>query len=405
MIDRIIVIVNKSDDTGFSDDNGWGYPDGHWDGARFEVRTGPSAGMRGTIQHSLMRGDDGLPRYSTAGNSPKLGMHDVISLTNPVKPSLDLWTPSSSQGIVNPDPSRSRPGSSGVQSVKLSPNPNDSAEFAFYFDGMDPSAGNLLLVNGTWELSFWMMSDSDEGKVEVSFTRMNGAPAFFNETIPTTMRWEKYTYHFAGNESEASPFGYLKLDFKTSGNQMNVWIDDAYLGPIQKNKLAFRQEVVDLLKKMRPSFIRDAQGQLGDAMPNRIADPYARRPHASYVAKEETSHAYSYSLTELLDLCSAVGANPWIIVPPVLTDDELEQLGLYLSENAPKTRFSSVILEFGNENWNWVNRPAAIPYPDAHNPAANNAFLRITNAAGSKVNIPQDCQWAIWRSGIRHRVY
>ena len=76
-----------------------------------------------------------------------------------------------------------------------------------------------------------------------------------------------------------------------------MWIDDAFLGPVQSSSYAWRDEVVNMLKQIRPSFIRDTQGQLADAMPNRIADPYARMQYNDH---SNNAISYSYSMQDLV---------------------------------------------------------------------------------------------------------
>ncbi|MBI3795411.1 MAG: hypothetical protein HY268_00365, partial [Deltaproteobacteria bacterium] len=85
---------------------------------------------------------------------------------------------------------------------------------------------------------------------------------------------------------------------------------------------------------------------------------------------------------DFLDLCRSVGANPWIIIPPTFADKELLQLGHFLASRARKDAFSEILVEFGNENWNPLFRPAGIPDPQAHGEAAERAFQKIRDGAG-----------------------
>ena len=178
-IDRALLIVQSTDSTSFYDNNTWGYANGYWNGASFEVRSGASAGVTGTIQSSLMAGPNGSPQYITAGAPPQLAPNDVVIVTKPVDPNPHVFIGWNSNGSINPD-SQTRPGSTGTQSLKMSPSPNNwnNAEFDAYFDGMDPTVGNLLLVNGQWQLSFWMIADSSQGSLQVSFGRQNGSAPF-----------------------------------------------------------------------------------------------------------------------------------------------------------------------------------------------------------------------------------
>jgi hypothetical protein len=63
----------------------------------------------------------------------------------------------------------------------------------------------------------------------------------------------------------------------------------------------------------------------------------------------------------------------------------LTQLGSYLASQQAIYKFSEIVVEFGNENWNPMFRPASIPDPTAMSQAANRAFGLIRTAAGSSV--------------------
>lgn len=382
-IDRRLIVVNQVDSSSFYDDKGWGDPDGWWAGATFEVRSGASLGAKGTIANSLQTGANGLPQYVSKTPLPALKPHDVIVVMQ-TKPDTNVWLPNNATNVV-PDGSHARPGSSGVQSLKMTATKNAPAVARFFYDGgANETNGKFLLVNGPWTLSFWMTANNSSGKVDVTFKRINGQKPFFQQTIHTTSEWQQYTFNFTGNDDGAANI--LDLDITVSGTA-TVWLDDMFLGPAQASPTAFRTEVLDILKKIRPRFIRDTQGQLADSTANRLADPYSRKNTTMRMGENQTQTHYLWSIPELLELSKQVGAIPWIVLPTTLTDSELTAMGQFLAKNASRKQFSQVIVEFGNENWNWVFKPAGIPYPDAHGPVAERAFQLITAAAGTDVNL------------------
>jgi hypothetical protein len=65
-------------------------------------------------------------------------------------------------------------------------------------------------------------------------------------------------------------------------------------------------------------------------------------------------------------LCRSVGALPWIVVPTTFSAAELTGLGKFLAEQSATRNFSDIVLEFGNENWNSIFRPAGIADPKAY---------------------------------------
>src|ERR1700722_7058579 len=63
-IDRAIVVVHDANLRGFSDDSSWlGRRDNFWIGGTFQVRTGRSAGISGSISSSRKCAAEGLPWF------------------------------------------------------------------------------------------------------------------------------------------------------------------------------------------------------------------------------------------------------------------------------------------------------------------------------------------------------
>jgi hypothetical protein len=384
-IDRLVIIVSKSDEKSFSDE-GWGAPDGSWNGAAFEVRTGKSAGAKGTIIKSLQETKESKPQYFTEGPTPPLSPKDVIILTKYSTKNPDPKNPVPQWWFMNPDlvavdPFQTRPGSPGKQSAKLTATEDRFAELDFSLDAITDRAGKLLLVQGPWRLSMWLKGESSDDSLHVHFYRLNGSPDFFNEKIDLTPYWKEYTFDFNAEDNGRPQVIKLALTAPSS-NLGSVWIDDIWLGPMQQRNFPFREEFIHVLKDLHPSFIRENFSN-GDTMENHVAEPWARKPWDT--GGEQTT--YGYSLPELLDLCQLVGANPWLIIPTTFSDDELHAYGKFLAQNANKSRFSEVIVEFGNENWNWLFRPLGFPYPDVNGLMAENAFKIIAAATGKDVNL------------------
>lgn len=364
-LDRVVVIVSQADKTFFSDEPDWGYNDDYWKDADFEVHTGTSKGAKGKILHSLRKGPDGLPRYTTDMPLPPLGNRDIIILTKfgNEDPVPLWWIDANSKTRVHIDTSERRPFSSGTQALSLEPKIDAAAEINHYLDAITDRAGKLLPVNGKWRFSIWARSDISDNTLKVFFRRLNGTPAFFDQTIPLTNEWKEHSIDFQA-EDLGDPQT-LQLKIAAVGTGGKVWIDDVFLGPLQEtNGTNFRSEIIDTLLKIKPSFIRDTQGQLGDTFNNRIADIYARRATSSRAFAGVRSLATPYSIPDLLELCHSAKANPWIVIPPTFSDEEAFLLGQYLGQHADKKIFSKVIVEFGNENWNWVFRATGIPYPE-----------------------------------------
>jgi len=388
-VERILVIVQATNDNSFSDGSGLGQADDFWKGATYDVRSGQSAGMKGKISQSKQTGAGGLPQYFVDGTVPSLAQNDVVILTktsnpNPVE---QWWIPDESLDLVKVDSSNPRPGSDGKNVLVLSPKQNKAAGINFYLDMLYEKYGKLLQCKGKWRISFWARSDDPKASLSFSFARIAPIPRFVGQTIHPTAQWQQYEVDFSPNDT--GPVGPLQLNIAAAEPNTKVYIDDIFLGPIQSDNptTAWNQDVIDIVKALRPSYIRDWQGQLGDTFKNRIASQFARITHVERLYGGDGNKNFSFSIPDVLDLCKQVQANPWLIIPTSLSDDELTAFGQYLALNADKNQFSEVIVEFGNENWNWLFRSLAIPVAEAHGPVAERAFQFLSAAAGPNVNL------------------
>jgi len=388
-VDRIAVIVSASSAKTFSDERGLGEKDDYWKGADYDIRTGPAAGTRGKIIHSQEKGDNGLPTYTVDGALPHLEKQTVIILTKEDTDEQQIgcwWIPNYAKGRVLADPNEHRPGSAGVQSVRLLPAFMRLIDIHYYLDAIGERAGKLLLIDGKWTFSIWAKGSDERNALIVAFERLNGSKPFLREHIPLTNEWKEYVLEFEGNDNGTAEL--LKLSIAAEGpDSSEVWIDDVYLGKEKKNPTDYRDEVIAGLQELKPGFLRDHQGQIGDYMPNRIADTYARGSFKYRFAKNAQDWWFGYSISQLFDLCEYVGAIPWTIVPDGMSDEECKELGEFLAEHATKERFKEIYLEFGNENWNWIFRPAQLPYPKLAGLVSDRVFSLIKKYAGDRVNI------------------
>lgn len=381
-IDRHIVITTQSNSTSFSDESNRDFPDGYWDNATFEIRTGPHAGTEGVIAKSLKQGAGGYPEYTTQSPLPDLDVRTVISLKKSESPNPvdNWWVPNTETAKI--DKNEVRPESLGGQSLRLSPTESIKGEISSFIDHDSHIVGKALLINGNWHCTFWAKADSNGVPIEVFFRRMNGTPRFFHETFSLTTEWQEYTIDFTA-EDTGDP-AMLQFYLKAPNPGTIVWVDDVFLGQHQAVPSFFRDRVIDALRQINPSYLRELF-HLGDSFENRVAETSARKAFTIRVSGSE-GKTWSYSLEEFLNLCQQVGANPWIVIPTPFTDEENRQLGEFLAQKAGTARFSQVVLEFGNENWNWIYRPLGIPYPEEHGSVSDRAFEYIKLGAGNAVN-------------------
>jgi hypothetical protein len=230
----------------------------------------------------------------------------------------------------------------------------------------------------------------------VTFGRIGSAP-FVDRTIEPSSEWQLTSIEFAGRDNQAPP-ATLELRFSASGTPpARVLLDDVDLRAATSAATAFRSEVIAALRALHPGYLRDWQGQLGDTLINRLAPDFGRHP-SRYRPGNETQ--FAYSLPDFLDLCARVGARPWVVVPPTFSDAELVGLGKFLAAENGSRRFDRIAVEFGNENWNGIFRPAAIPNPETYGGVADRAFRLIREGAG---NTPIRTLAPVWAGTRRAR--
>lgn len=374
--DASLVTVGSVADAWFTDAAPWAArPEHFWKGAHWEVRTGAAAGRAGKV----------LAHLGTVGQSQRLQLDamppmlvagDVVALMREDDPTpAPLWWRESGSFRSVPLP---RPGSPGRQALHMS----GAARLSHYLDGITERAGKLLPVQGRWRLAVWARSDGAGSQaLKVRFGRL-GSALFLDTQALVTPEWQRLEWEFQAEDG--GPAGPLALSLEIS--QGSVLLDDASLeavGPATPG--GFRPEVLAALQALQPGVLRDWQGQLGSPLANRLAAPMARRPARYRAGDHEAQH--HYGLEEFLALSAAVGARPWIVGAPTWSQREWTQLGEWLTRALDRHGLSGAIVEFGNESWNPIFRPAAIEASPALGQASDRAFKALMAGAGHDARI------------------
>lgn len=382
LIDGAIAMPVHSGENSFDDHPAWlARPDGFWEGASYSIRSGPEAGKEGGIVSSARQNLWGLPSFhARSGNSiPDAG--DAVALRRDTETSTpeQWWFTKDAGNSFLPELKQKRPGSPGARSLRVIARGAVPAEAASYFDTIGSRAGKLLPLTGQWNLSFWTKLDQGAAAMRVVVGR-EGAPAALSRDIALSHSWTEVRLSFAGEDS--GPPGSASLRFQITGQpDGQVLLDDVDLRRVEDRNLPFRHEVISALERLRPAYLRDWQGQLGDTLANRIAPPFARK---SYRYRQgESQSDFGYGLRDFLDLSLKIGAAPWIVLPAAFFDEDCSGLGSYLAAQSDLTAAREILVEFGNENWNETFRPGGIPDPSAHGQAADRCFAAIRrNAPG-----------------------
>ena len=375
LIDGAIAVPAHANASSFDDHPGWlARPDGFWDGAHYSIRAGRLAGAGGTIQRSAQKNLWGLPSFVVRDGGPVPDIGDAVALQKNTADALpeQWWFSKDSGSSFAPELRQKRPGSPGVRSLRITAG-SAPVEVASYFDSIGSRAGKLLPLTGRWTLSFWTKLDQGSAAMDVSFGRDGSAP-ILSRKVALSGAWTNIQLEFTGDDD--GPPNAASLRFRTTGLPAGqVLLDDIDLRREEDCGRPFRQEVVSALKRLRPAYLRDWQGQLGDTLENRISPAFARK---SYRYRPGPQTDFGYGLRDLFDLAIEVGASPWIIIPTTFSDEECSALGAYL---VAQKAFPEILVEFGNENWNETFRPGAIADASAHGQAADRCFAAVRSHA------------------------
>lgn len=346
---------------------GIGWPEGFWTGAEYEILWGNAKGRRGLVTGHRHAG--GRNVFDLDGSGPAPQRMSVMRLHRRI--------PGLRGSTAIADENELRPGSPGAQSMKLTAG---SVNFRQYMDSYwrdgDRSAGKLLVIKGAYYFSIWAKAARNGDQLRVRFHR-EGEGSFLDEMLPLTTQWQRFERNFVVpegadpvrvyNDGEYRPILAFELDATGSGAE--VWVDDAELRSAEDlNSTVFTDSYIDRLMELQPGVLRFWGAQLGASFESQIAPPHARRT-SGWSPQGRTPSDFSYSLHEFLELCAFVGADPWYVMPPTFSPDEITALVEYLAapandghpwaqrraalgREAPWTEaFERLHIEFGNEMW------------------------------------------------------
>ena len=370
-VDGAVIRVRTVEGRSVVDDSqGLARPAGFWDGGAFSVRTGRLAGMAGRIVAS--DGPGGFQRIELDADAASIAPGDVLAVRRISAGGLPAhwWYQNSGGGQVRTDTSIRRPRGAGRQSLLLAPAGEEPAGVVSYLDALPDRAGKLLPLRGEWRLGVWVRGSGPAPELRVTLRRQ-GSPLMFEERVPASAGWKWREWRFTP-EDDGSP-GLLEFRLEASGGGNQIWLDDVSLRPSAAGVSGFRPEVTATLLALHPGYLRDWQGQLGDSFENRIARPDARLC-SRYRPGADSELFYGYSLPEFLALCHETGAAPWIVAPTTWSDEEWRQAGELLGSAWRRFGFTEMVVEFGNENWNQLFRPAGVPNAPAMAAAARRGF-------------------------------
>ncbi len=123
------------------------------------------------------------------------------------------------------------------------------------------------------------------------------------------------------------------------------------------------------------------------------------RERSGYSIWATTMEDIPVGIPEFLELCREVGAEPWIVAPTAMSEDEARKLAEYLAGGAetpggalrvaggrrePWTRaFRTIHIELGNETWNGIFAGETMEDAAAYGRRADRVFSGVSRRGGS----------------------
>ncbi len=275
----------------------------------------------------------------------------------------------------------------------------DVAQITNYDDTAISQIGlrNFYDLNGNYTVQFdtKLVSGSTPGIVFTIY-RANTTQTRFTTTVTPTGSWVHSSFTFNAGETGNQP-GYLYLTAATNGTPQTVEIANVQVNEVgtDGNTTPFRNAVVSSLRTLHPDIIRMWDGATGNTSPldNMLYDVFKRQPvsFTSFTPYPGYFNTVSYSIPDFLQLCQAVGSEPWIVIPVTWNTTEISHFIDYLSGESDTTYgairigqgfttpwtsvFSKIHLELGNEQWNNTFTGGVMAYnPPAYGTLANQLF-------------------------------
>lgn len=368
----ILVCTAVNGDT-CTDGNGWSqWPANFLQGGAFNFIYGSAKGSTGTlVSMTKPSGNGGAGAWYDFGNvKPAVGDIFIIKKTFPGNPAAGWWPSTNGGATITADTSDLSPHTAGHQALAFNTTGNgQSASVSSYFDS---TAGrSFLQMKGTYTITFRAKSAAGSKELNVSVGRLtstHGNVQYFKQQVPLTNQWQDFTYTFNADE-DGTYIGTAYLTFAATGG--TIYLDDAAVteSASASNTTPFRDAVVERLKQLNPGVLRymDSGYSFGSTIDNMIAVPGARLRTGFGQGSSEVL-SVPMGLEEFLQLCEAVGAEPWYTMPMGVSPTEAQNLIQFLAgdastpygakraalgRSAPWTSvFPTIHIELGDEAWN-----------------------------------------------------
>jgi hypothetical protein len=379
-----------------------GAPPNYWTGGTFTVvesqSGGAELGCTGTIASNTG------PNYPLVGQSTytaptitvsspcnaAFSVGDTIIMSKSTFPTPESWWETGSQGGIWGSVSGGGQllsdttdlcATCGTQSLNMNATASGSSATAAWFFDSEYTDNLFVLMNGTYQLSFWAKAASGAPVLTASAKR--GSQGGFNcgtYSPKLTSSWAQYTWNCTASESQgATSPGIAQVSINTTGGSVyldNVSFEKTSGNP--SNTTVLRDEVIQTLQDFygpsigsNPGMFRYWVNQNGESINNWTQPDYAHAPTSGgsgYFVGPSGAGAENLSLEDYLVICQQLNAQPYFVVPVTLSTEDAANLIEFLASPAGTTYgsrraalgqsepwtsvFSQIHLSFCNECWN-----------------------------------------------------
>jgi hypothetical protein len=378
-----------------------GVPPNYWAGGTFSIVESQSGGAELGCTGKIASNTG--PNYPVAGvtnwvspvitaatacNAP-FSVGDIVVISKSVYPTPESWWETGGQGGTSGTAAGGAQllsdttdlcATCGTQALNMNATVAGSkATAAWYFDS--ESTDNIfVLMNGTYQLSFWAKLASGTPVLTASASR--GSQGGFNcgtYTPKLTSTWAQYTWKCSAAESASTTPGAAHVAIDVTGG--SVYLDNVSFQKTAtdaNNTTVLRDEVIQTLQTYygpsigtNPGMFRYWVNQNAETMSNWTQPDYAHAPTSGgtgYFVGPGGAGSVSLSLEDYLAICQHLNAEPYLEVPVTFSTADAANLVEFLASPSSTTYgsrraalgqtepwtsvFANIHLSFCNECWN-----------------------------------------------------
>src|SRR5580698_1922489 len=331
-------------------------PPNYWTGGTFTVvesqSGGAELGCTGTIVSNTgpnyPNENNTSPVFTMSkGCSGPFSIGDIVIFNKTFSPTPESWWESSQAGFWMSVSGGGKLLSDttdlcskcGTQAVQMNATATgSSATVNGYYDSAN-TQNLFVLMNGTYQISFWAKAAAGSPTLSVSATRLSAGGFNCGTYTPAlTSTWTQYTYTCKASETQGTTApGSAQLSCNASGGAVDLDnVDFEKTGGNPTNTTVFRDEVINALTTYysmssggNGGMLRDWLNQNGETIDNWTQPNYAHRPTvggALYFDGPNGSGSLQLSLEDYLVICQLLHAEPYLEVPATFSTSDATSL-------------------------------------------------------------------------------